>query len=161
MLERPSTPSDFARRYSSSFELPSTSTPPYVCFSGLRGLWVGRSLLDLELPVVAPLLRDVLDRRPRGAVRALLGVVLLVRAVERLLVGLLHLARRALERAGQVFLLRWHTWALPGVAELTLERRRPRRQRCDLAPDDEGYDAVRRGGLEETQVRQRRLHALG
>src|SRR4051812_35761841 len=48
--------------------------------AALRGLRVRRPLLVLELPVVALLLGDVLDRRERGAVCALLGVVLLVGA---------------------------------------------------------------------------------
>ena len=61
------------------------------------------------------LLGHVLDRRPGRAVSALLAVVLLVCAVERLLVGALHLVGRALERAGEVFLLRRHGLAIPGA----------------------------------------------
>src|SRR3954452_9718631 len=68
--------------------------------TALRGLLVRRPLLVLELPVVALFLGDVLDRRAGGPVRARLGVVLLVRAVERLLVGPLYLLGRTLERPG-------------------------------------------------------------
>src|SRR3954447_15119145 len=81
--------------------------------AALGGLRVRRALLVLELPVVALLLGDVLDRRERGAVRALLGVVLLVRAVERLLVGALDLAGRALQRARQILFLGGHGKRLP------------------------------------------------
>src|SRR5215216_2583155 len=70
----------------------------------LGRLRIRRALPVLELPVVAALLGDVLDRRIGRAVRPLLAAVLLVRAVERLRVRPLHLLRRARDRAGQVFL---------------------------------------------------------
>src|SRR3954451_11242627 len=94
--------------------------------AGPLGLRVRRALLVLELPVVALLLGDVLDGGERGAVRALLRVVLLVGRVERLLVGVLHLLRRALDRAGEVFLFRWHTVGLPAPQPRNrlLQRRR-------------------------------------
>src|SRR3954451_18542320 len=66
--------------------------------AALRRLRVRRALLVLELPVVATLLGDVLDRGPRRPVRARLRVVGLVRAVERLRVGALDLLRGTLER---------------------------------------------------------------
>src|SRR5687768_11899595 len=79
---------------------------PVACRpAALRGLGVRRALLVLELPVVALLLRDVLDGGEGGAVRPLLAVVLLVSGVERLRVGPLDLLGRARDRAGQVFLL--------------------------------------------------------
>src|SRR5439155_23931838 len=59
----------------------------------LRGLRVRGALLVLGLPVIAALLGDVLDGIPRGPVRALLGVVLLVSVVQRLLVRPLDLLR--------------------------------------------------------------------
>src|SRR4051812_25182069 len=90
--------------------------------AALLGLRVARAVLVLLLPVVADLLGDVLDRRPRGPVRALLGVVLLVAGVERLLVGVADLLRRALERPRQVFLLGWHTRALPGFGPVIARR---------------------------------------
>src|SRR4051812_3104686 len=68
-------------------------------------LRVGRAGLVLELPVVALLLGDVLDRRPGRAVGAFLAVVSLLGAVQRLRVRLLDLLRRALERAGEVSFL--------------------------------------------------------
>ena len=94
--------------------------------AGLLGLRVRRARLVLELPVVALLLGDVLDGGERGAVRALLRVVLLVGRVERLLVGVLHLLGRALDRAGEVFLFRWHTVGLPAPQPRNrlLQRRR-------------------------------------
>src|SRR5207245_1902368 len=69
----------------------------------------------LGLPVVAVLLGDVLDRGPRGAVGALLAVVLLVGAVQRLLVRVADVLGRALQGAGEVFLLGGHAGGLPGV----------------------------------------------
>src|SRR3954464_13368961 len=74
--------------------------------AALLGLRVRGSLLVLELPVVALLLGDVLDRGVRRAVGALLTVVLLLGAVERLGVGPLDLFGRARDRARQGFLLR-------------------------------------------------------
>src|SRR5215207_9786812 len=79
----------------------------------LLGLRVRRALLVLGLPVVADLLERVLDGRPRGLVRAGLAVVGLLGRVERLRVRALGLRGGALERAGQVFLLRGHTTVLP------------------------------------------------
>ena len=67
--------------------------------AALLGLRVRRPVVVLELPVVALLLGDVLDRRPRRPMGALLAVVLLLGAVERLGVGVLHLLGRALQRA--------------------------------------------------------------
>src|SRR3954447_13411030 len=108
--------------------------------AGPLGLRVRRALLVLELPVVALLLGDVLDGGERGAVRALLRVVLLVGRVERLLVGVPHLLGRALDRAGEVFLFRWHTVGLPAPQTRTrllqcrrgLRRQPPRELACGL-----------------------------
>src|SRR3954454_13729257 len=83
--------------------------------AALLGLRVRGSLLVLELPVVALLLGDVLDRGVRRAVGALLAVVLLLGAVERLGVGPLDLLGRARDRARQVFLLRRHGLRLTAV----------------------------------------------
>src|SRR4051812_24506766 len=83
--------------------------------AALLGLRVRGSLLVLELPVVALLLGDVLDRGVRRAVGALLAVVLLLGAVERLGVGPLDLLGRARDRARQVFLLRRHGLRLPAA----------------------------------------------
>src|SRR4051812_26173698 len=83
--------------------------------AALLGLRVRGSLLVLELPVVALLLGDVLDRGVRRAVGALLAVVLLPGAVERLGVGPLAFFGRARDRARRVFLLRRHGFRLPAV----------------------------------------------
>src|SRR5213076_644929 len=94
--------------------------------AALLGLRVRGALLVLELPVVAALLGDVLDRGVRRPVGALLGVVLLVRAVERLLVGPLDLLRRPLDRVRQVLLLRGHGCLLEVASARGLPRaRRP------------------------------------
>src|SRR4051794_10974106 len=78
------------------------------CLAALRGLRVRGPLLRLRLPVVALLLGHVLDGRPRRAMRALFAAVLLVRVVEGLLVGLLDLLGRALQRAGKLLLAGGH-----------------------------------------------------
>src|SRR5215211_7319313 len=95
--------------------------------AALGRLRVRRALAVLQLPVVAALLGDVLDRRIRGPVGALLAVVLLVRAVERLRVGPLHLLRRTGDRAGKILFAGWHLTS-PSRSELLRPSRHTRRR---------------------------------
>src|SRR3954452_17807933 len=116
--------------------------------AALLGLRVRGSLLVLELPVVALLLGDVLDRGVRRAVGALLAVVLLLGAVERLGVGPLDLLGRARDRARQVFLLRRHGLRLPAAGAPDAPGGVPpgRRRRRRAAARGAARGGPRRGG---------------
>ena len=93
---------------------------------------IGRAALALGLPVVAHFLERVLHRRPRGAMSALfVAVVRPLRALERLLVGVLRFLRRPFERRRQrrelaLFSFRRHDRIVPAVDE-SHERRPCRR----------------------------------
>ena len=143
-----------SRAHRASLVLPSASTPPCVAFGFSRA--AAPDCLDcssdgpvlvLGLPVVADLLGDVLDRRPRRAVRALLGVVLLVRGVERLGVGVLDLLVGALERPRQLFLLGGHT---PGATQIEVAGGVERELGVEGAVPAAAFDAV---GVEQDRAR--------